>query len=135
MKRLLLLLLLCVACSKDDSQPKVYTSLEGKWKFTSKEVSGEFEIVNYFGKLTVDNGAGNFFLIGTKRFEIDSKQEVALELNNEFTMLLVNDKGGLVSFRRLDINKTYDQMTTSTYSYILAGTKELFFTDKIVITR
>ena len=129
MKKLLFILVLFMACGED---PKpVYTSIEGKWRFSAQNISGEFEIVNYYGKLTVDKGG--FFVINGTRFEIDSKEEI-YGLPGPIYFYLANLPNNVIAFREIEINKTYDQLTTNSNSYVISG-KETIINEKIVITR
>lgn len=133
MKNLLLILVLFASCAKEDPKP---TSIEGKWKFSTKEISGEFEIVNYSGKLTVDNGPGGFFVIAGTKYEITVKQTISGSMPGPVTFYLIksNPDGANISLRNIDVNKTYDQLTTSLYDYH-AGGKDFNRTDKIILTR
>ena len=121
-----------MACSKEDPKP-VYTSIEGKWKFSAKDVSGEFYIVNYSGKLTVDNGPNDFFVVNGTRYSITSKHEVEGKLPGLLTFYLVNGDTYVI-LQKLDVNKTYDQFVTSNYEYG-TGAKNTIVADKIILTR
>lgn len=67
---------LIVGCSEDSET--TYTSIEGKWKFTitSTPISGNFEIVDFEGDLTI-NDAGDFKLKGAS-YPIDTRKKISL---------------------------------------------------------
>lgn len=47
---------------------------------------------------------------------------------------LANKSNNVIGFRGLDVNKTYDQLTVSTYEY-LVNAKSTVINDKITLTR
>ena len=132
MKIVLFIAFLICSCSKSDVQP-VFPSLEGKWKFSAKDVSGEFSIVQYTGKLTCDNGVGDSFVVLGTKYTVDTKRVIEGTVPSPFTIFLISTNN-VLTFRDVDVNKTFTVINVGSYDYYV-GTKSTVGTDKITITR
>jgi hypothetical protein len=117
MKKLLIVLILFTAsCTEEKSDPApTYTSIQGVWKFETKDISGQFEVVSYNGSIVVDNG---YYNQGGKRYTVTAKQAVTGVPPGKFTMFLISGSNEL-AFRDCDVNKTYDQVTVNLFSYVV----------------
>ncbi len=114
-----------IACSKaDDPKPATatYTSLVGRWKFSNATISGEFEIADYSGTITVDNGANDSFSIKGKSYPIITKRSVSGAPPNKFTLFLLGASGNSITLRDCDVNKSYDIITVGSYVYTIQST-------------
>jgi len=134
MKKLFLVMFVALlSCDPQEEKiAPVYPSLEGWWKFSTKEASGEFEIVDYAGDLMVDNGPGNAFSIAGKEFKVLQKAKVNGKLKLEVFML--HDNQNAVSFYEAEFNKDYTELTAKYWVYRQNGTFNQI-NEPITITR
>lgn len=115
MKKLILVLFVALsACSEERIAPS-FDSLEGWWKFSHKEASGVFEIVDYDGILMTDNGPGNTFSIAGSQYLVKDKARVIGSIKLEIFM--VHDNQNAVSFYEVEYNKNYTELTAKYWVY------------------
>ena len=131
---------ICLAsCSKDSPEP-TYTSLVGKWKFTTKTVpiTGSFEITEVAGVLTIGNTFGEFKLDGTT-YNIDNKY--AMESGtpgsfNEFWLLHnATQDVAFVSFLDSEYSDDFKTITAKKFHYGEGNSNSAVYEETIVITR
>jgi len=72
--QLLAFMFLIAGCTSDDPN---YTSLVGKWTFSSPKVKGSFEIADFSGSLAISDVNGSFSINGLT-FQIAKKQPVVV---------------------------------------------------------
>lgn len=115
MKKLIFVLFVVLsACSEERVAPS-FDSLEGWWTFSSKEVSGGFEVVEYSGDIVVDNGKGNSFEILGKEYPVLQKQGINGTLKLE--IFLVNSSKTSVNFYEVEFNKGFTELTAKYWTY------------------
>jgi len=125
MKKLLILVLLFGCSQANDPDPKqtTHTSLVGRWTLSTPSISAEFEIVDYSGKITIDNAPGDFFKTGNASYPITTKREVSSLPPTVFSIYLIsygvvngNGVNNVLTLNGCDVNKTYDKITVSGYN-------------------
>ena len=119
MKKLVLILFVVLSACAEERVAPSFDSLEGWWKFSHKEASGTFEIVDYAGTLMVDNGPGNGFSIAGTKYEVKDKAKVIGSLKLE--VFLVNSNGNHVNFYETEFNKNYTELTAKYWAYTYNG--------------
>ncbi len=141
MRKMFLITALAVIMSscQDDPAPAqkqqhTYTSLEGVWKFSSPSASGQLDIVNYSGKLTVDNGSGSFFTVAGKQYPVTMKRVVEGASPALFTFHMVNSTSTGLSLRECDVNKDYNEIVVKSFDYTIDG-KQTIHSEGIKLTR
>ena len=133
MKKLtLILFVVLLSCEQEEKIAPVYPSLEGWWKFSHKEASGVFEIVDYDGVLMVDNGPGNAFSIAGTQYLVKDKAKVIGSIKLEIFM--VQDNQNAVSFYEVEFNKDYTELTAKYWVYRHNGVFKTI-NEPITITR
>lgn len=114
MKHLILLFFVCalISCSKkEDATPK-YTSIEGVWRI-SGDATGQIEIVNYSGKMTADDGPGNYYVANGVTQKVTSKYAIKGSPPGGMSFDLMGTGDNALFIRNADVNKTYTEMTTA----------------------
>lgn len=116
MKKLtLILFVVLLSCAQEEKIAPVYPSLEGWWKFSHKEASGVFEIVDYDGVLMVDNGPGNAFSIAGTQYLVKEKEKALGSVKLE--IFLLHSSSTNVNFYETEFNKDYTEMTAKYWTY------------------
>lgn len=114
MKHLTLFFFVCalISCSKkEDATPK-YTSIEGVWKI-SGDATGQIEIVNYSGKMTADDGPGNYYVSNGVTQKV-TKKGVVNGVPPAFMYFdLMGTGENALYIKGANVNKTYTEMTTA----------------------
>lgn len=109
---------LLAACS-EDPEP-TYTSLVGKWKFaiSTVAITGNFEISDRAGVLTVDNRFGEFKLKGTT-YKIDNNYAMESGAPGRYGQLklLHNATPAFVSFIDSESSKDFKTITAQGFQY------------------
>jgi len=129
MKKLIFILILAIACAEEKVAP-TYDSLEGAWKFTSKQASGNFEIVDYAGVLTVDNEGGSFN-IGSQKFTVDTKEKIII--TSKMELFLVSGKSS-INLYECDYNKTFTEISVTYWATVIDGNTTII-NEPLKITR
>ena len=129
MKNLIFVLILAIGCAEEKVAP-INNSLEGEWRFTTKQASGNFEIVDYAGVLKVDNGMGKFN-IGSQNFTIDTKAKIIITSKMEIFLVSGNSS---INFYECDYNKTFTEITV-TYWATVIDSKTTIINEPLIITR
>lgn len=134
----LFLLVIAISCSEKEGDP-TYTSLVGKWKFTTTSVpiTGTFEISEFTGVLTIDNSFGEFKLNGTT-YKIDTRHamEVGLTPGSFSRFWLINtaqDKE--VAFDDSEYSNDFKTITAKKFYYREGSNVSTLYTETVVITR
>ncbi len=122
-KQLLFIALLCFGCSRESVTP-TYTSVEGVWKFSAGDISGQFSLVKINGVLTSD--ANGFVTVSGVRYDVVQKMAVDPGKNKgqiTVTMLLTGvNYTNLVLIRDCDVAESFTSMNpTGGYMYAING--------------
>jgi len=130
MKKLIFIVILAIGCVEEKVAP-TQNSIEGWWKFSHKESSGRFELVDY-GDITVDNGPENNFTIGSKKYPVLLKKEILGTKKHE--IFLMNSNYTMISFYEVDYNKSFTELTAK-YWTIKENGVMILINEPILITR
>lgn len=138
MKKLIIIALLLSACATSDPTPTVakYTSVAGKWKFSTQHASGSFEIAPFrtyliettiYGDVNID---GKDYLVDHEIAMDDSLSAKVIKtiwIQNKAT-------GNQVVLDNVTVNSEFNKLTAGDY-YYSDGTKFYYPTGQLIITR
>lgn len=137
MKKIFFLLLISV-CSCSKSDPTVYTSLVGHWRFTTKSVAamGDFKISSVSNILVVDNDYGQF-TINSKKYAIDTRQKMEIGTTprtfSHFWLIDTDTKHQIV-FDNSEYNNDFTKITAKSF-YVVNGITSQSYNEVVVIIR
>src|SRR5689334_20262796 len=101
-----------ISCSKKEDATPNYTSIEGVWKI-SGDVTGQIEIVNYSGTMTIDNGVDNYYLANGVTQKVTNKRPVKGSPSSLMSFDIMGVGDNALFIRGASVNKDYTEMTTS----------------------